>query len=110
MTRVLPALHEGHASIYLHQAFADALDAYEAWGLNMDEPTVMFEEKDVPISSIFGRMRTCFDIVPERLRATVADIIGERASEINNGGQSTFAETAVVLRAMCVERLRDQAA
>lgn len=31
MTRVLPALHEGHASIYLHQAFADALDAYEAW-------------------------------------------------------------------------------
>ncbi|MER8383554.1 hypothetical protein [Mesorhizobium sp. M1405] len=94
MTRVLPALHEGHASIYLHQA---------------DEPTVMFEEKNVPISSIFGRMRTCFDIVPERLRATVADIIG-RASEINNGGQSTFAETAVVLRAMCVERLRDQPA
>lgn len=64
----------------------------------MDEPTVMFEEKEVPISSIFGRMRTCFDIVPERVRATVVDIIGERAWEINNGGQSTFAETAVVLR------------
>ena len=109
MTRVLPALHEGHAPIHLHQAFSDALDAYEAWGLDVAEPTVRFEDRDVPISSIFGRMRTCFDILPERVLGAVTDVVGDAFAPAG-AGQITYADAALVLRAMCVERLRDEAA
>lgn len=110
MTRVLPALHEGHAPIQLHQAFSDALDAYEDWGLDMTEPTVRFEEKNVPISSIFGRMRTCFDILPERHRLAVTYVLGDRADGLSDNPTPSFADAATVLRALCVERLRDEAA
>lgn len=109
MTRVLPALHEGHAPIHLHQAFCDALDAYETWGLDIAEPAVPFEDRTVPISSIFGRMRTCFDIMPDRVLGAVTDIVGDAFAPAGNG-QLTYADAAVVLRAMCVERLRDEAA
>ncbi|TKT75243.1 hypothetical protein [Aquamicrobium sp. LC103] len=110
MTRILPALYEGHAPIHLHEAFSSALDAYEEWGLGVDEPTVRFEDRDVPISSVFGRMRTCFDILPSRLMDAVAELTGERGSHLERQDQPTFADAALVLRAMCVERLRDEAA
>lgn len=105
MKRVLPALHEGHAPIHLHQAFADALDAFDAWGLDMEEPTIRFEDEDVPISAVFGRMRTCQDILPERLRLAVADIVGAEALQPESGEPPTLADAAMRLRAMCVERL-----
>lgn len=110
MTRTLPPLHEGHAPIHLQQAFSDAVDAYEDWGLHMEEPKVRFEDKDVPISSIFGRMRTCDDILPERLLAAVTAIAGDRALQLGASGRVTYAEAALLLRAGCVERLRDEAA
>lgn len=109
MTRVIPALYEGHAPIHLHQAFAEALDAYEGWGLEMDEPGVRLFDKEVPISSVFGRMRACFDILPERLRLTVVDMFGESALA-HAGDHVTYADAAVLLRAMCVERLKAEAA
>lgn len=109
MTRVLPALHEGHAPIYLHHAFSDALDAYEAWGLHADEPSVRFDGRDVPISAIFGRMRSCHDILPERILGAVVDVVGE-AHFRTDGAGVTYAAAAIVLRAMCVARLRDEAA
>lgn len=108
MTRVLPALHEGHAPIHLHEAFAQALDAYEAWGFDAAEPTVRFEEREIPISSVFGRMRTCFDILPERVVGAVSDVVGD-AFTPSGFGRITYAEAALVLRAMCVERLRHDA-
>lgn len=106
MTRILPGLHEGHAPIHLHEAFSSALDAYEGWIPGADEPTVAHEAREVPISAVFGRMRTCRDLLPGRILADVADILGDaRAGAF--GDRPTYGDAAVVLRALCVERLRE---
>lgn len=109
MTRVLPPLHEGHAPIFLHQAFQDALEAYDRWGLDADEPSVEFEGRGVLISSVFGRMRTCTDLLPVRIVDDVRDVLGDRAVTLLDGA-TTYAEAAFLLRAVCVERLRSEAA
>ncbi|RWP40722.1 MAG: hypothetical protein E5Y63_07530 [Mesorhizobium sp.] len=106
MTRLLPALHEGHAPVYLHQAFSDALDAFEGWEHRMDEPLVEFEGLSIPISSVFGRMRSCSDLLPIRILEDVAAIVPERLLA-SGEEQLTYADAARVLRALCVERLRN---
>jgi len=105
MTRVLPPLHEGHAPIFLHQAFDDALDAYQQWGLLMDEPAVMLEGRSVPISAVFGRMRSCTDLMPSRIRDEVRATAGARAAGLPDD-IPTYAEAAFLMRALCVARLR----
>ena len=109
MTRVLPALHEGHAPIQLHYAFEEALEAFEAWGPYSEEPEVAFEGASVPISAVFGRMRTCSDILPQRLLDLVRDVAGVPAATLSSEG-TTYAEAAFLMRALCVERLRGKAA
>ena len=109
MTRVLPPLHEGHAPIFLHLAFEDALEAVEAWVPQAEEPEVEFEGKSVPVSAVFGRMRTCTDLIPVRILDDVRDVLGETASGLADGA-TTYAEAAFLLRAVCVERLRSKAA
>jgi hypothetical protein len=109
MTRILPALHDGHAPFQFHQAFADALDAFEEWLPGQAEPTVLLEGVNVPISAIFGRMRTCFDILPSRLNDIVGDITGEVVSSVGDGGQPTYADAAHALRAFCVDRIKSEA-
>src|SRR5690554_6014593 len=110
MTRVLPPLHEGHAPIYLLQAFAEAVDAFELWDGSSSEPMVQCEGRQVPISSVFGRMRTCSDILPFRLREAVVEIVGEMAAPVTEHPMPTYAVAAVPLRALCVERLKGMAA
>ncbi|MER9016472.1 hypothetical protein NKJ95_13355 [Mesorhizobium sp. M0012] len=104
-TRLLPALHEGHAPIHLHGAFDDALEAYQTWIPGTDEPHVEFEDQMVPISSVFGRMRTCTDILPWRIEGDVLEVVG---NALVFGGEKaiTYADAALVLRALCVKRLR----
>ena len=104
-TRLLPALHEGHAPIQLHGAFDEALEAYQAWTPGTDEPQVEFEGHMIPISSVFGRMRTCTDILPWRIEADVLDTVG--GMPLSGGERTiTYAHAALVLRALCVDRLR----
>lgn len=105
MTRLLPPLHDGHAPIFLHQAFDEALDAYEVWNRDDLEPEVEFEGRAVPISSVFGRMRSCTDVVPARTLDTVKAVLGENAVG-ESEGQTTYAEVAALMRAVAVERLR----
>jgi hypothetical protein len=109
MKRILPPLHEGHAPIFLHQAFEEALEAYESWSTNGDEPVVDLDERPVPISAVFGRMRTCTDLLPARILDDVLDIVG-RGTSTFGGDTPTYAQAAFVMRALCVERLRQQAA
>ena len=109
MTRLFPALHEGHAPIHLHYAFEDALEAFEAWGLGVSEPAVEVEERQVPISAVFGRMRTCSDLLPQRTLDHVLEVVGGRTAALADDA-ATYAQAAVILRALCVERLRDDAA
>ena len=40
MRHMLPALHEGHAPIFLHLAFQDALESFETWRNGEPEPNV----------------------------------------------------------------------
>ncbi|RWD92220.1 hypothetical protein [Mesorhizobium sp.] len=104
-TRQLPALHEGHAPVMLHGAFDEALEAYQDWAPGADEPQVEFEGRLVPISSVFGRMRTCTDILPWRVQSDVSALMG--GASIGNGEKSTtYADAAILLRSICVERLR----
>lgn len=105
MVRLLPALHEGHAPIHLHLAFEEALEAFEAWGLYAPEPEVTFEGRPVAISAIFGRMRTCSDILPQRLFDLAREVSGARADQIGDE-TATYAQAALLLRALCVERLK----
>ena len=103
MTRLLPPLYEGHAPIFLHLAFDEALEAYDEWSLARPEPTVEFEGLQVPISSLFGRMRSCTDILPGR----VVDRVNELLSPDSiTGTNPTYAEAALAMRAICVERLK----
>lgn len=105
MTRLLPALHEGHAPIQLHYAFEDAVEAFESWAPGIEEPKVLFEGKRIPISAVFGRMRSCSDLLPQRMLDFVRDVIGDRQAEALGEDGPTYAGAAFLLRAICVERL-----
>ncbi|PWJ83863.1 hypothetical protein C7441_10722 [Pseudaminobacter salicylatoxidans] len=105
MPTLLPPLHEGHAPILLHQAFHDALEAYEEWTLEAPEPFVEFEGNVVSVSAVFGRMRSCTDLLPVRTLDIVREIVGHAAPELPED-DVTFAHAALLLRALCVERLK----
>jgi hypothetical protein len=106
MRHVLPPLHEGHAPVFLHYAFEDALDAYEAWQQGAPEPVVECDGKPTVISAVFGRMRTCTDILPVRVLDDVQAVVNDPSLNQFAASQTTYAEAARVLRALCVERLK----
>lgn len=103
MTTVLPALHDGHAPIFLHQAFDDALDAYEGWDIDHDEPEIVLNGRNVRISAVFGRMRQCTDVMPLRIVETVRAVTRNDAL---GDDQNTYADAAALMRGLSVERLR----
>jgi hypothetical protein len=107
MPTLLPPLHEGHAPFVLHQAFHDALDAYEDWALDAPEPFVEFDGNNVAVSAVFGRMRTCTDILPIRTLDAVRDVLRSTAAQELADDQVTYAHAALLLRALCVDRLRN---
>lgn len=110
MTRTLPALHEGHAPYYLQQAFSDAVDAFEDWLPGRPEPRVEIEGRNVPISAIFGRMRSCFDLMPGRVADVVCGLVEAGTLTPSEGRHVTYANAAMLLRARCVDRLKRVAA
>lgn len=105
MTRLLPPLHNGHAPVFLHQAFQEALHAYEGWSVELMEPEVEFEGRAVPITSVFGYMRSCTDVLPHHDRETVKALAGDDAFEDENSG-ITYSEAAFLMQALAVERIR----
>jgi hypothetical protein len=105
MTQLLPPLHEGHAPIFLHLAFQDALEAFENWKPGEEEPQVDCDGKPTAISAVFGRMRTCTDLMPVRVLDDVQAMLPDPAISAA-GAAATYAEAARILRAHCVERLK----
>ncbi|MCH1764269.1 hypothetical protein MKL50_00295 [Brucella abortus] len=63
MSSLLPPLHDGHAPIYLHHAFHEAVDACEDWPLDSAEPVVQVNGKITRISVVFRRLWNCTDTV-----------------------------------------------
>lgn len=106
MRPLLPPLHEGHAPMFLHLAFQDALEAFEGWRLGEVEPAVDCDGKPTAISAVFGRMRTCTDLMPIRILDDVQALVNDPALAALEGSAATYAQAARVLRAYCVERLK----
>jgi hypothetical protein len=106
MPNLLPPLHEGHAPIFLHLAFEDALEAFENWRHAEPEPLVDCDGKPTAISSVFGRMRTCTDVMPVRIFDDVQALVDDPHLATLEGPHATYAEAARILRAHCVERLK----
>ncbi|HWK15528.1 MAG TPA: hypothetical protein VNS02_14105 [Rhizobiaceae bacterium] len=108
MTRVVPALHDRHAPISLQDAFLDAVEAFEGWQQGQDEPAIAFEDKLIPISSIFGRMRTSDDIAPEKVRLAYSATVGDDP-DLPDMRAFTYGYAASRLRELSLEILRDGA-
>lgn len=105
MTRVVPRLHERHAPIGLQNAFFDALEAFEEWEAGAREPAVDLEGSAIPVSSIFGRMRTSEDLVPQKVELAFRSAVGEEevAAAPN---PLTYSYVAARMRELSLERLR----
>ncbi len=99
MSSLLPPLQDGHAPIYLHHAFQDAVDAYEDWTLEESEPVVQINGKVTRISVVFRRLWNCTDIVPNRTLEALKDIVPTTLVHAERWkDNATFAEAARIMR------------
>jgi hypothetical protein len=99
MSSLLPPLHDGHAPIYLHHAFQDAVDAYEDWNLETAEPVVAINGKITRISVVFRRQWRCTDTVPRHTLEALRDIVPSNLIHTERWkDNATFAEAAHMMR------------
>lgn len=106
MLNFLPDLHEGHAPITLQQLFGDALEAFDAWEDERAEPTVVYEDRLLPIGAVFESMLGCTDILPHAMADILADKLGNDAAGTDILTFSDAARTAgavVEQRRLCGE-------
>lgn len=103
-SRFLPPLHDGHASFGLHLSFQDALDSYEEWAAEADEPSVAVDGQHVTISSVFCRMSDCTDLLPRRMLDALLVLVRPEAQRSLEAGRTTFANGSRLLLAMCHQR------
>lgn len=103
-SRFLPPLHDGHAPFGLHLSFQDALDSYEEWAAEADEPSVAVDGQHVTISSVFCRMSDCKDLLPRRMLDALVVLVPPEAQRSLEAGRTTFANGSRLLLAMCHQR------
>src|ERR1700676_1439450 len=65
-SRYLPS-RGGHAPGDLRDAFADAVDAYEAWGGSNPGPTIEVRGGRLTVSAICGLLWNCSDVMPSTM-------------------------------------------
>ena len=106
MSSLLPPLHDGHAPIYLHHAFQDAVDAYEDWTLESAEPVVQVNGKITRISVVFRRLWNCTDMVPRHTLEALKDIVPSTLVHAERWKENaTFSEAARVMPAALERRM-----
>jgi hypothetical protein len=103
-SQFLPPLHHGHAPIGLHLAFQDALECYEEWADNAEEPRIQLDGRHVTISSIFFRMTDCTDLLPRRTLITLFAIVRAADRAFLECGSPTFGDGGRLLVALCRKR------
>ena len=103
MLTVLPDLHQGHAPITLQNAFHDALERFEEWQPDRNEPAVAVEGPCVPISSVFQKMLDCTDLLPLRTAATLKAIASLDDSVA--AATHTYSQGARLMLPLFAERL-----
>ena len=69
----MPKSKATHASGQVREAARDAIEAWFYWDEKGPEPTVLYEQREVPISRVLGRVRNCADIIPGDLFAQLSD-------------------------------------
>ena len=104
----LPDLHEGHAPITLQQLFGDALEAFDAWEDERAEPMVIFEDRIIPIGTVFESMRDCTDILPRTMADIVSDTLARNpaaadAEIVTFGDAARLATALTEQRRLCGE-------
>lgn len=104
MPGLLHPLHEGHAPIVLHNAFQDAIDAFEDWQAGSPEPVVKVDGKDVLISAIFRRMWKCTDILPSRVANAVEDLLLPTQTVEFEAERSFYSDAAHILWQLCARK------
>lgn len=104
MTSTLPTLYDGHAPINLHYLFWEAVLAFEEWQPHEDEPTVRFENSEVPIYDVFTSMRGCTDTVPAALVSSV--VVRLHKPWVGHGplSEMTFSTAARVMNLLMRKR------
>lgn len=106
MTSLLPHLHEGHAPIYLHQAFHEAIDAYEDWNSGDSEPVITINGKAARISVVFRRLWSCTDIVPRHTLEALRDIVPAHLLDADHWKNiATFGQAAHIMRNAMQKRI-----
>ena len=103
-SQFLPPLHDGHAPIGLHLTFQDALESYEEWAADSDEPRILVDGLHLRISSIFCRMIDCTDPLPRRTFDTLLGVVRPADRATLESGRSIFADGGRLLLALFYER------
>lgn len=105
MRHALPPLHNGHASITLQAVFRDALDAFESWDTELNEPLVTFEGKILPISLVFDALRECTDILPMNIVGAVTERLTKKWEGEGPLDEMPFSTAARVMGVLVRKRL-----
>ncbi|MFE0019356.1 hypothetical protein ACFWXH_31250 [Mesorhizobium sp. NPDC059054] len=103
MPKVLYDLHQGHAPITLHQAFQDATDTLEGDG-DTQEPAVFVEGCAVPVTTIFGAMLECTDLMPFRTRESVNVVLAAARESASTDSGDIYARGARLMLSYCRQR------
>jgi hypothetical protein len=94
----------GHAPGHLRDAFALAVEAYEAWNDGSAEPTVLVGHEEIPmkIGAVAGLLCNCTDIMGSFMCRDIDDLL-PAGDECRSG--STYAIGARHLKKLVGKRL-----
>ena len=87
----------GHAPGDLREAFAEALDAFEAWGGGDPGPTIEVRGTRLTVSAICGLLWNCSDVMPSTLNQQLSDLTKWPQDGLRS---STYAAGARLLKSL----------
>ena len=87
----------GHAPSDLREAFAAAVDAYEAWGGHDPGPTIDVRGVRLTVSAICGLLWNCSDAMPSIMSEQLNDLTKWPQ---NDGRSNTYAVGARLLKSL----------
>lgn len=87
----------GHAPGDLREAFADAVDAFEAWGGGDPGPTIEVRGARLTVSAICGLLWNCSDAMPSTMSQQLNDLTKWPQDELRS---NTYAAGARLLKSL----------
>jgi len=87
----------GHAPADLREAFAAAVDAFEAWGGGDPGPTIEVRGTRLTVSAICGLLWNCSDAMPSTMSEQLNDLTKWPQDELRS---NTYAAGARLLKSL----------